>query len=239
MNTPAPIEILQRYFSVKDDPRVHFHPHTIDGRACSTNGQWIAVLDTPPDGVELRTGDVQGKYDPRGILAAIDSYTGDFVPASAIGISAIRCRHCEGTGLATETDCDDCDGDGWFSHGSHTYECKNCDGLGVITQPGTGTTCSACYGTGNGGREYPSTHGDTLLNVAASSFYVAALRAFGGEISTQLVTAESTDRGTGPLWVLRFPGGRGALMPMNRTRLLPMSSSDLARPPAAAEGGAA
>lgn len=32
--------------------------------------------------------------------------------------------------VKSETECDDCDGKGYFYHGSHEYECKGCDGEG-------------------------------------------------------------------------------------------------------------
>jgi hypothetical protein len=238
MSALAPLEILTRYFSGGgiSDFRT---PHLFDGRACSTNGQWFAVLDTVPESAELPTMYGVGDYKPHGILAAIDAYTGEFVPASAIGIRADSCMTCRGTGTVTETDCGDCHGDGWFRHGSHQYECKNCDGSGVITRPGKGDTCSDCFGTGAGGREWPSTHADTLLQLAASSFYIAALRAIGGEISARPFVNPDEPLGIGPLWILRFPGGRGVLMPMHKTLPLSLQNSDLAPPATTAEGSAA
>ena len=238
MSALAPLEILTRYFSGGgiSDFRT---PHLFDGRACSTNGQWFAVLDTVPEGADLPTMYGVGNYKPHGILAAIDAYTGEFVPASAIGIRAATCKICKGTGLITQIDCDDCDGDGWFRHGAHEYECRNCDGSGVINRPGKGDTCPNCFGTGADGRECPSTHGDPLRGIAASSFYIAALRAIGGEISAQPAANPDEAAGTGPLWILRFPGGRGALMPMHRTQPLSLQNCDLAPPATTAEGGAA
>lgn len=238
MSALAPFEILTRYFSGGgiSDFRT---PHLFAGRACSTNGQWFAVLDAVPEGADLPTVDGEDKYKPHGILAAIDAYTGDFAPASAIGIHAGRCTTCKGTGLVTEIDCDHCDGQGWFWRRSYQYECKNCDGDGVITTPGKGDTCTDCFGTGAGGREWPSTHADTRLQLAASSFYIAALRAIGGEISIRPAANPDEAAGTGPLWILRFPGGRGVLMPMGRSQPLSLQDSDLAPPATTEEGSAA
>nr|WP_315242173.1 hypothetical protein [uncultured Albidiferax sp.] len=66
---------------------------------------------------------------------------------------AKECMECSGAGECWSEDCTDCDGDGEFSHGWHTYQCKNCEGQGCITSlhgaeasPKVG--CPRCDGKG-------------------------------------------------------------------------------------------
>lgn len=69
------------------------------------------------------------------------------------------CEACNGSGVVHERDCDECDGEGEFDHGSHTYVCKNCEGTGDIDadpSPGEERTCWACDGLKIGGGEKPT-----------------------------------------------------------------------------------
>jgi hypothetical protein len=242
MSTLTPLEILHQHFCCDSnrEPRSYMHtPHIVCGRICATNGHWIGALDQLPaadHGLPLL--DVQRGYDPSNILQAVYAYTGDFVPATTIGIRTEKCTRCRGTGRAIYVGCFECDGNGYFVHGSHDYKCKECHAEGEIVQAGTGPTCRLCHGVGRAPvRIKSSTHGDPSTERSASSIYVAALRAIGGEISVTTVRSPASE-----FYVLRFPGGHGALMPMCG-RPLRLHQSDLApaaiEPEAVAAGGAA
>lgn len=75
-----------------------------------------------------------------------------FDAASLVLPEPVKCRHCDGTGYTYEDDCDECDGEGEFMHGSHFYDCKECDGSGKIDGHGSGEkkSCWSCSGTGEG-----------------------------------------------------------------------------------------
>lgn len=233
----SPEALLLRYFcgNSKSEPRDYMHtPHLVSGRVVATNGHWLGVLDQPT--AELPPPrPSRDTYRPEVVLAAIDAYAGDFVPASSIGIKTERCPHCRGTCRATEVSCDECQGEGHFSHGSHEYKCNECQGDGIIVHRGIGATCTYCHGAGRSPTCAPSTHGDSVRRVSASGIYIAALRAMGGEISTSAVEFD----GSRSLFILRFPGGRGALMPLSETKPLRIEESDLATSAPAAAGGAA
>jgi hypothetical protein len=65
-----------------------------------------------------------------------------------------RCPDCFGTGK--QTICGDCEGNGEFEHGSHSYDCKECSGSGrtsikfnflVDPDDQATRTCDSCSGT--------------------------------------------------------------------------------------------
>lgn len=67
------------------------------------------------------------------------------------------CRHCKGSGLVIVTECDDCDGEGNFWHGSYEYECLACKGDGALIKPAPkgesgAKPCTSCNGSGYGFR---------------------------------------------------------------------------------------
>lgn len=234
----CPEAILRRFFCLnsKHHPREYMHtPHSVSGRVVACNGHWLGVLDQSPTDLPPAPSAPE-YYKPELALAAIDAYDGDFVPASSIGITTERCPHCRGTGHATEVDCDECGGQGYFQHGSHDYACKNCDGDGTLVHRGIGPICTRCHGVGRSPTIAPSTHGDAERMVAASGIYIAALRAMGGEISAQAVAFSEL---TPLIYILRFPGGHGALVPLRENLPLRLEDSDLAPPATTAEGSAA
>lgn len=60
------------------------------------------------------------------------------------------CNKCN-NGYLYLIKCDDCDGEGNFTHGCHEYDCKNCDGEGHINtndKSGEKTACPYCSGYG-------------------------------------------------------------------------------------------
>lgn len=69
-----------------------------------------------------------------------------------------KCPRCKGKGKHGEiTGCDECDGEGEFTHGSHEYTCKECNGKGEVEDIFPDVTCENCNGTGQ--------HKDTLTQI--------------------------------------------------------------------------
>lgn len=225
MNAPteAPaVQLLRKFCAGSDDNRTYMQaPHIISGRAVATDGKWFVVLPagTSVDGLES----ADDKYNPNDLIQIADAFDGAFTPAREIGVKTIECSSCAGTGKRTNRVCHECDGDGEFVHGSHWYECRACDGSGALVSKGHGDACCDCDGRGFSTDRAPSTLGDHALGISAASNYVEALRGINGEIST----APLRTKGYGYLWALRFPGGRGLLMPM-RGEPCSLHESDLA-----------
>lgn len=225
------LDILRKHFcAAPTDPREYLRDlMQFDGHITATNGHWIGFLDSGATCMTAAPVPDRLQEDFRGHVKAAQEYAGPFIAASDVGIGRLPCPVCSGHGRVIENDCDDCDGEGEFEYGSHWYECKECGGTGSNRSEPTasgGTQCWRCDGTGI--RDWPSTHGDRGRGQSASARYIRKLREIGGEISNELV---QTFRGQ-HWFVIRFPGGRGFLLPMSGAPLDP-AESDLA-PEAAA-----
>lgn len=58
---------------------------------------------------------------------------------------------CDGGKNESARECNECDGDGQFHHGSHTYECRECGGSGKKANAASiPIVCSVCRGCGDG-----------------------------------------------------------------------------------------
>ncbi len=212
------------HFCAPNDGRTFLQkPHVHNGRIIASDGVWIAALDpgtTLPDGITELYG-----FDPSPFLSAMDSIYPTvpiWIPATAIGVQMQPCGRCCGKGTATVMDCDDCDGEGEFAHGRHTYDCQECGGIGTITHPGIGNECVHCHGTGKtAARWTPSTAGDG--GYCISGEYVARLRRIDGEFDTRLHRGYDGK----PFFIFRFPGGRGYLMPARHETPLAPHESDI------------
>lgn len=94
----------------------------------------------------------------RGILKksiAASQTSINWIAVSSIALpDGVACMRCNGKCIEIFKKCDDCDGDGYFEHGNHTYYCKECDGDGkvVIQQNALGfqekIICLDCKGSG-------------------------------------------------------------------------------------------
>lgn len=77
-----------------------------------------------------------------------------WTPAAAIELPPPEpCAQCDGSGVMYRVDCHECNGEGEFVHGTHTYRCKECDGEGgfVTRHPSQGARaqpCDICEGSG-------------------------------------------------------------------------------------------
>ena len=114
------------------------------------------------------------------------------------------CRACDGKGHNHFVECEDCDGDGTFDHGQHTYECKECRGEGRVktsekSEGAKKESCWRCDGTGLGfGWE-------RVAEVLIQTKYLQLLKALPGCL---IGTAGPLDT-----VAVRFDGGFGAVMP--------------------------
>lgn len=136
----TPIEILSRFIGKRDPREYCHHPFLDDHYVCATDGAILVRMPLEPDMAFKKH-----TRSPKNIGVLFDkcraSNRFEIPELPALNM----CSVCGGKGSLFEQDCQDCDGDGCFDHGSHTYECKACDGAG--TAPG-GDKEVACYNCG-------------------------------------------------------------------------------------------
>lgn len=117
------------------------------------------------------------------------------------------CSNCNGEKIVSEKvaePCPDCDGEGDFTHGEHTYTCKECDGEGYIHRKTQNkVTCPECTGTGE------NIYNPVQIGAANySRTYLALIQSLPGAKIEHVPEHDS--------WrVCRFifDGGEGAVMP--------------------------
>lgn len=114
-----------------------------------------------------------------------------------------KCQHCDGAGHTLMEDCDECDGDGDFHHGSWVYECKECDGAGRVKRP-NGSHKEPCYQCKSTGLEVVSVPVGGVTHI--SSKYVALLK--------ELPDCEISPAPQPSPIPFRFQGGIGVVMPI-------------------------
>ena len=145
------LELLKKFVS-QDDPRKYMRsPFTRGEWTYATNGH-IAVRVPKIDGVEI----LPEKYIPslEGLFQSVGG--NDFIALPWMP-PLEECQLCIGTGIAYE--CPECDGEGEFEHGTHSYCCKECGGShfdlfylylinglpGAKFSPGAGQEGMACF----------------------------------------------------------------------------------------------
>ena len=119
------------------------------------------------------------------------------------GAVAKPCAYCDGTGRVVK--CPDCDGDGEFEHGDHTYECKACDasGWGPAPSKDVGKECRDCCGSGASWQEAVELDG---VHIAARYIHLIGTEIPGAEIGISKDPAG--------IQLFRAPGIVGCVMPM-------------------------
>lgn len=192
------IEQLQK-FCAKSDIRYYLlKPWINSGHAFASNGH-IAVR-VPSDGLFSVVAHGEGQEPNVGAL--VDNAKALGLPLMAIPELAPPevCEACAGTGTAYE--CEECEGEGSFTHHGKEYDCKWCNGLGQH-QNGQGDpeTCFHCDGFGE--KAYrPVAVGDSHFDRR----YLALIAA--------LPNAMIAPNGPAGVAYFTFDGGDGALMPM-------------------------
>lgn len=196
---------LQRFCAGKDDIRDYLQaPWRHEGFIYATNGHWC--VRTPDDGrVDLAE---PGKQPAAAKLFELHTRA----PGTFLALPEIPskrdlglCSRCEGRGVTRMSDCDDCDGKGYFFHGRHEYECQECETggrVGDCTAPEE--PCDGCAGTGE------DIHiGIDVFSGHFAAHYVRRIAELPG------VTASVTTDSAMPM-VFHFDGGQGLLMPRRK-----------------------
>jgi hypothetical protein len=198
---------IQRFCAMNSDPREWLRrPWIEDGTTVATNGHIVVRVDTVLQGeiADAPHGTMSGRI-PKVIAAA--AHLDAVVSARDIAITMVPCRHCAGEGTVTDRECNECEGEGEFGHGTHWYCCKECDGDGRIISPVKSdaegaTPCDSCHGSGHDFKSY-TTVGNSML----ANRYLALLQDLP---NCRLALPELSDQ---PVR-FDFDGGTGVLMPM-------------------------
>jgi hypothetical protein len=193
-----PLSMLSAFCANDTEEREHLRkPFRIGDFAYATNGHFI--VRAPADAPEL-SNLPQGTL--KNALALFDKWMhGDFQPLPLLRAPS-KCADCSGKGFRFAVTCTDCDGDGEFDHGSHTYTCKECDGEGTLDDSsGDRRTCASCNGRGHERNAAPIRIGDAVFQHT----YLWQLSKLPGIL---FAAHGPTEAGA-----FRFDGGCGLLMP--------------------------
>jgi hypothetical protein len=196
-------------FCGRDDPRVYLNsPWQEDGRAYATNGHIAIEIEGLPD-APLRAVDPKMAGRIQKLLTQVEG--NDVEVAITLPVEpADTCRRCAGSGYAISEACNECDGDGWFEHGTHEYECKACDSQGEHATPATAETpgakeCDSCDGMGVLLTRYVELH----ANGTGYRFQERYLTLISRLPSARLLVNGDNSAAAR----FEFSGGRGVVMP--------------------------
>lgn len=195
-------------FSGKDDPRKYLNsPWKENGKATACNGYITIQLD-----------DMQGTdYPPpdTAIAGRIPTLLAQTL-ANKVELQIVfpveapkKCGNCDRTGFVRSKECDECDGEGRFEHGSHEYDCKECRGEGRIhtsadRNNSNAKECPCCDGIGTLSRYI-----DLRANGTTYRFRENYLRLISALPAARLLAgAESTAAVR-----FEFEGGAGVVLP--------------------------
>lgn len=188
---------ITRFCATTRDPRKDIHtPFRCPGGIVATNGEILICMND--DGGEYQDATEQTKGYAARFKAYINDPKREWVDAASITLpDALPCPDCNSKGHTFEDECDECDGDGEFRHGSHWYECEECNGSGKVAA----TTCSRCKGSGE---DFQPIH---VGNTAFQRKYLALIVGLPDCRLGLPVTPLKTT-------VFTFTGGFGAIMPV-------------------------
>lgn len=200
-------------FCGKYDPRAYMHePFNVAGGTGASNGHILAWLSEasfggplgPKESESIERLIVQAKAD------AVDP-NAQWIAVDTIRTSSRKCAQCEGTGVVQVIECEDCDGDGYFQHGSHDYDCKECNGVGHKNETGIGERCDECGGSGKSEVGQPSSYGVPRQldgrGFTVQSHFISQMRKLPG----CKIKRYDSHQTTGLTFV--FDGGVGVVMP--------------------------
>jgi|GEM_PF-1895771 len=154
------LEMLQPFCARETDPREHMRaPLRAGDDAVGVNGRVAVGLfgqaNLVPDGAPASEKLAKGLAKLKASWAAVPADA--WRPFSDIELPKDAekhvCKLCSGHKFVVSEKCRDCDGDGEFEHGNHTYDCKNCEGEGQIVEPSAegeegAVFCWECEGKG-------------------------------------------------------------------------------------------
>lgn len=207
MNTQ---ELLQPFCAVSDVRYYLNHIFKKGDFLCASNGHCLVRM--PDDGtVEIHPETLENTINIDRVLN-IEAWPQDgFVPFEFAEPEIIeKCHTCNATGKTFQKEeCDECDGDGEFEHGTNTYECKECDGSGKLRiNHGEKTACEDCNGTGIN-YAYLTIPDGRLFNHQ----YLLKLKALPG--ITYLPDHSDGEHGSVSMR-FKFDNGLGLLMPVRK-----------------------
>jgi hypothetical protein len=193
---------LQR-FCWANDYRKHLRqPWAHKGWMYASNGQILVRVPAPEHAETVFAEKVA--ESAVGMLADIGGR--EYAPLPAFTLGAV-CEYCKGVGTIKQSKCPDCDGDGQFDHGDHSYDCKACDGEGWINDTaGEDRECYACDGFG--------THSKSINfggGIGYQARYLHLIEDLPGLLFSPGTCVDQTT--TKPAH-FTFDGGEGLLMPM-------------------------
>lgn len=210
---------LSKFCAQVGDPRSYLHkPFALEGGAAACDGNIVVLAEgerAESDGKsEIVHSCTQLMAQVRALIA---DETRAWVPVADITLTTFPCDTCAGDGFGRALeDCEDCDGEGTFAHGTHCYDCKECDGTGEVNgERDPSGACATCYGTGV--KNWPT---DFVLEgfvldtgsskYSAGSKYVALLQRYAPNARL----CRTATSGKSPGIAIAFDGGVGLLMPM-------------------------
>lgn len=190
-------------FCGREDPRAYMNqPMRLGADVVATNGhvlvRWTDAGGDYPDAPDTMSGRIRNLTN--GTFSGVHHNLSDLLLPPAK-----ECRTCGGTGHHYTVECDECDGEGEFRHGSHWYECKECNGEGThkTSKHSEGAKQHPCYRCDGHGDDFQ------VVRIGDSAFqrrYLALLKTLPGCQLEVGMTALATARFT-------FEGGHGFLMP--------------------------
>lgn len=200
-------------FCGKDDQRAYLNePFCVAGGTGACNGLILVWLDDKSSGKPLGAKEAESleRVIARAKAEAAQPEA-QWVAVETIRTSSCKCTQCDGTGVVSVVDCEDCDGDGEFWHGNHQYDCKECDGAGHQNITGIGEQCEECGGTGKNEIGQPSAYGVTGADAfTVSSHFISRMRKLPGCRIKRYCSRPSGGRGL----TFVFEGGVGIVMPL-------------------------
>lgn len=195
---------LQKFCAGKHELREYLKkPWRCEFGVGATNGHVLVIVPDQDGQFEtIYTGIVDAV---RNINDAVSTHSIEWYRLSDIKLpEPVACRRCNGKGYHYERECDECDGNGTFEHGSHTYDCLHCDGHGFFkSNRGSESEkkpCPSCDGTGEDAQTVE------MFDKHFSTRYLKKLLLELPNCQLGIV------RGYG-FGVLTFDGGFGAIMP--------------------------
>lgn len=190
---------LQQFCSRRDLRTYLNQPWTHRGFRCASNGHILVCVPDQASADEMAAHPLAEKIPD--ILAKAGK--AHYIPLPPFP-QPKPCKSCGGSGTTLQSACGDCDGEGEFDHGNHTYSCQECDGDGWLSAvPGqTGAQeqdCPECRGAGYYRQSAP---------VGDAGYDVVYLR-----LLAQLPNLRICTNGQAHGAHFVFDGGEGMLMP--------------------------
>lgn len=179
-----------------------------DGRVVATDGRTVVCLDSY-DGDASALMEAPANIDLAIVqhLAGVDLAT-QWASVAGLTFPELQaCTRCGGSGSMVRRECTDCDGEGEFDHGMHTYECKACDGDGWVENRAStrddpeAESCTYCGGAGVGGRA-------VYMDVPGMP------KGVGADARLMLRFPVDSEFAAGNCVLLRGSGWRGVVMPL-------------------------